>query len=278
MISGLIGGAIATAVERDRFIQNSSSRFPTLQTHPAYPFAVLVDAVEADNFIKATGHSYKAVWLGETEAMTEELQRPVIALVDSSFFRAWAIETIVQVEGDQPFHDHGPHGGGVHKWGVSEKYFSEVKKPNFSRDDAERIYDTKFIRDTRVMNMMQRGMPLEVAIMHASASVLSPRNASIAYQIAFNLVAENWTLEVDGNLGPKSLNAVDDMPLASESWALFLIYYKTAYISALARGVVATPARRKWMDGWNNRVQEHTTREMYASLEVMLARVESRLS
>lgn len=277
MINGLIGGAIATASDRERFIQGAANRFPSLVSHESAPYAVMVSADEADSFLRSSGHSYKAIWLGESEAMTELRGVPTVVLVDSSFFRAWAIETIVQVEGDKSFHDHGPQGGGVHKWGVSEKYFPEVKKPSFSRDDAERIFDMKFIRDTRIMDMMQRGMPLEVAIMHISASVLSPRNAGLAYQTAFNLTNESWALEVDGHIGAKSVNAVTDLALNSESWALYTMYYHAAYISALARGVITTPARRKWLEGWSNRIQTHTTREMYAALEVMSAKVESRL-
>lgn len=277
MINGLIGGAIATASDRERFIQGSAGRFPSLTAHDTAPYAVMISADEADSFLRASGHSYKAIWLGESETMTDLRGVPTVVFVDSSFFRAWAIETIVQVEGDQSFHDHGPQGGGVHKWGVSEKYFPEVKKPSFSRDDAERIFDMKFIRDTRIMDMMQRGMPLEMAIMHISASVLSPRNAGLAYQTAFNLTNEDWVLEVDGHVGAKSINAVTDLALNSESWALYIMYYHAAYVAALARGVVAAPARRKWLKGWNNRIQTHTTREMYAALEVMSAKVESRL-
>lgn len=270
MITGLIGTAVSNARSRDAFVANMQGRFPSLRAG-GQPWEVIVGSDDYERFIGASGHAYKARLLEMSDALGHH------TLCDLHFARAVMIETIISVEGDSSYHDHGPNGGGIHKWGISERHFPEVKRPEFTRADAERIYDERFIRGYKGVALLESGVSLELVTLYCSGTVLSPRAAQMALQSALYIYGDAAELLVDGIVGNNTLR-VARQSVGLMNRAEFSFAFGASYIGCLAQTVAGNDARSRsrrqaWLRGWQARLPEHTVREYAMAHDVVGARI-----
>ncbi len=160
-----------------------------------------------------------------------------------------AFDRIMEYEGGGTLHTVPGDPGGTTKWGVSQRAYPHVDIENLDRETALRIFTHDYWNRVRGDQL-----PAELQLpMTDLAFNVGTGRATMLLQQSINLCLQargrDDFLKVDGQLGPKTIGAVDVAP--PDRLARVLLAYRMEYYTTLAETGYA-----KFVDGWLRRAVE----------------------
>lgn len=161
-----------------------------------------------------------------------------------TFQKAWKFT--MKWEGGGRVHTVSGDPGGTTKWGIAQRYHPNVDVANLTEAEAQEIARRAYWDTCRCDDLPY---PLDILVWDAAF------NMGVSRAGKFLQYSLNWfgaTLKVDGDIGPKTLEAVtwqyhEGLDMVTRQFMLHRLRFYNRRISE-------APSQTKFIAGWMNRV------------------------
>lgn len=155
-----------------------------------------------------------------------------------------AIAVVLRDEGGYECDPNDP--GGETNFGISKRSYPDIDIKSLTIDDAKAIYKRDFWDNNGYGRIIDPSIATKVFDMAVN---MGPREANTLLQRA--LVTIGADIVVDGDLGPKSLAAIN----ASDP-AILLVVFRTDLIAYYMKLITLHPSDKEFIKGWLRRVHD----------------------
>lgn len=143
--------------------------------------------------------------------------------------------------------------GGPTKYGITLRELSRYRKTECTPDDVknlglEEAKDIYRVNYWKEMNLDQVRSEVIQTLLFDQGVLRGPQTATRFMQRALGFTGS----DIDGQLGPKTWNAINNAPSDAKLGALFMCEIQDSYVDI----VVHRPSQIIFLKGWINRTQE----------------------